>query len=427
MGDLNDLTWPAQDFSRVPYGVFTDPDVFEMEQERIWKGDVWNYLALDAEIPNPGDFLNTYCGDTPVVVNRAEDGSIHAWVNRCAHRGTMVVREPRGNRTSHTCVYHHWCYDLEGNLIGVPFQKGSQGQGGMPASFDKAEHGLQKYRVATYKGAIFGTSSAEVEPLEEYLDKPMLEFLDYMFRKPIVILGYMRQRMPANWKVYWENLNDGYHAGLLHQLPVVFGIHRITQEGAMVMDKRKRHEACYVAYDSDDEDVVKEGYGDTQRGAEIEDALKLQDPCIVDWRDEMNDCRILNMMSIFPSVLFQQLSNTLATRQIRPKNPNEFELYWTYFGYKDDDAALRKMRMQQANLVGPAGLISLEDGESGVLIQRVVHRQRENHSVIAMGGDGPIDDQTNLVTEVCIRGFWKNYCEYMGFETAATGAAKAAE
>ena len=80
MGDLNDLTWPAQDFGRVPYGVFTDPDVFEMEQERIWKGDVWNYLALDAEIPNPGDFLNTYCGDTPVVVNRAEDGSIHAWV-----------------------------------------------------------------------------------------------------------------------------------------------------------------------------------------------------------------------------------------------------------------------------------------------------------------------------------------------------------
>ena len=123
------LTWPAEDYSRVPYRVFTDQDIFEAEQERIWKGPVWNYLALEAEVPKPGDFLVTYVGDTPVVVNRAEDGSIHAWVNRCAHRGTMVVREPRGNRTTHTCVYHHWCYDLKGNLIGVPFQKGSQRPG----------------------------------------------------------------------------------------------------------------------------------------------------------------------------------------------------------------------------------------------------------------------------------------------------------
>ena len=69
------LTWPAEDYSRVPYRVFTDQNIFEAEQERIWKGPVWNYLALEAEVPKPGDFLVTYVGDTPVVVNRAEDGS----------------------------------------------------------------------------------------------------------------------------------------------------------------------------------------------------------------------------------------------------------------------------------------------------------------------------------------------------------------
>ena len=411
-----DLTWPAADFSRVPYRVFTDPDVFESEQERIWKGPVWNYLALEAEVPNPGDFLVTYVGDTPAVVNRAEDGSIHAWVNRCAHRGTMVVREPRGNRTSHTCVYHHWCYDLEGNLIGVPFQKGSQGQGGMPDSFNKEDHGLQTYKIATYRGVIFGASHPDVEPLEDYLGPRMLTFLDYLFRKPVEILGYMRQRMPANWKVYWENLNDGYHGGLLHQIPATFGIHRVTQAGVMEMDEHKRHDASYVIYDSDDEETVRAGYDETTL---LDETLTLNDSSIVDWHDEMNDGRILNMMSVFPSIFFQQLSNTLATRQIRPKNPAEFELYWTYFGYTDDTPELRKMRFQQANMVGPAGLISLEDGESGVLIQRAIRRQGEYHSIIAMGGTGPIEDQNHQVSEVPIRGFWKNYCAFMGYAPRA--------
>ncbi len=408
------LSWPAEDYSRVPYRVFTDQEIFEREQERIWKGPVWNYLALEAEIPKPGDFLVTYVGDTPVVVNRAEDGSIHAWVNRCAHRGTMVVREPRGNRTSHTCVYHHWCYDLKGNLIGVPFQKGSQGQGGMPESFKKEDHGLQTYTIATYRGVIFGATRPDVEPLEDYLDEPACKMLDRLFRKDIEILGYMRQRMPANWKVYWENLNDGYHAGLLHQLPVVFGIHRITQEGGITLDKRQRHGWSYVLYDSDDEDAIHEGYDGT---GIYDEGFTLNDRSVVDFIDEENDREVLNMLNVFPSVFFQQLSNTLATRQIRPKNSGEFELYWTYFGYTDDTPELRRARMQQGNMVGPAGYVSLEDGESGVLIQRAVQRQGEFHSVVEMGGTGPVENQTNLVTEVPIRGFWRHYCEMMGFNT----------
>jgi anthranilate 1,2-dioxygenase large subunit len=326
----------------------------------------------------------------------------------------MVVREPRGNRTSHTCVYHHWCYDLEGNLIGVPFQKGSQGQGGMPESFNKEDHGLQKYQVETYKGVIFGATRPDVEPLEDYLDEPSRSMLDRLFRKDIEILGYMRQRMPANWKVYWENLNDGYHAGLLHQLPVVFGIHRITQEGGITLDKRQRHGWSYVLYDSDDEEAIHEGYDET---GIYDEGFTLNDRSLVDFIDEENDREVLNMLNVFPSVFFQQLSNTLATRQIRPKNPGEFELYWTYFGYKDDTPELRKARMQQVNMVGPAGMISLEDGESGVLIQRAVQRQGEFHSTIEMGGVGPVENQTNLVTEVPIRGFWRHYCEMMGFNT----------
>ena len=51
---------------------------------------MWSFVALEAEILNPGDFKSTFVGDTPVVVTRNDDGSLSTWVNRCAHRGAMV-------------------------------------------------------------------------------------------------------------------------------------------------------------------------------------------------------------------------------------------------------------------------------------------------------------------------------------------------
>ena len=96
--------WPARDYSRVPYSLYHDAEVYEQEQQRIFRGKTWNLLALDVEIPNPGDFRTTYVGETPVVVNRDENGEIHAFVNRCAHRGALVRRELSGNATNHTCI-----------------------------------------------------------------------------------------------------------------------------------------------------------------------------------------------------------------------------------------------------------------------------------------------------------------------------------
>ena len=120
-------------------------------------------------------------------------------------------------------------------------------------------------------------------------------------------------------------------------------------------------------------------------------------------------------------MFFQRLSNTLATRQIRPKSPDEFELYWTYFGYADDTPALREMRMRQVDLVGPAGLVSMEDGEAGVLVQKSLRAGGHTHSVIEMGGTGAIEDQDTILTEVPVRGFWRYYCSLMGFTPAPTG------
>ena len=412
MQNWSDLRWPKNDFSAVPYPVFYDREVFNAEQERIFRGPLWCYAALQAEIPNPGDYKSTFVGDTPIVVNRAGDGTVHAFVNRCAHRGTLLVRDQFGNRDDHTCIYHHWCYDLEGNLIGVPFLRGLKGKGGMPGDFRMAEHGLRKLKVATYSEVVFVSFHDDPEPLADYLDEPMRETIDRLFPRPIEVLGYMRQLIPGNWKLYFENLMDAYHGGLLHQFQTTFAIARNTQVGGSILDKRGRHRMCFTMAGSDTEEDAKAGYdGDLA----YNDQLKLVDPSVTDLIPEDGTGEGLTMMAIFPSVFFQRLNNTLATRQIKPKRPDAFELYWTYYGYRGESAEMRRARMRQVNLVGPGGLVSMEDGEAGRLVQLGIDGADDEHSLIAMGGTGPIDHQYTINTEVPIRGFWRYYCHLMGY------------
>ena len=67
---LNAAIWSTLDYSRVPYRLYHDPETYQREQEQIFRGPTWNFLGLEAEIPNPGDFRTTYVGDTPTIVNR---------------------------------------------------------------------------------------------------------------------------------------------------------------------------------------------------------------------------------------------------------------------------------------------------------------------------------------------------------------------
>lgn len=408
-------TWPRADFSRVPYGVFSDPAFYAREQEKIFRGPLWHYLALEAELPRPGDYRTTYIGDTSIVVVRDDGGSLAAFVNRCAHRGTQLVRDLGGSAKDFTCVYHHWCYDRRGKLIGVPFLRGLKGKGGMPKEFRLADHGLRALRIDTYAGSIFGTFSETTEPLTDFLDAPMREYMDRLFAKSIVVTGYSRQRIPGNWKLYFENLHDVYHAGLLHQMSTTFGLYRATEAGRVTMDKGKRHKVIYSIHGSDDQAESKQAYKDI---GWLDDAPRLNDMSVFSFTDEFGDRKASNFMALFPSSVYQQLSNSLATRQIRPRGPEEFELFWTYFGYADDTAALKEARLKQANIVGPAGFSSMEDGEVGRLVQLGIRGERHAHSVIEMGGLGPIGSQDTTLTEVPVRGFWLNYCDLMGITPA---------
>lgn len=401
--------WPAADCTRIPFGMYRDPEVYALEQQKIFQGPVWNYLALEAEIPEVGDFRTIEVGDIPVIVNRARDGSIHAFVNRCAHRGATVQRLIHGNAKAHVCCYHHWGYNLEGKLIGVPFQKGVEGKGGLPEDFDKKDHCLRAMRVESLNGVIFGTFAEEVEPLLEFLDTTFVNQIKRLFNRPINILGYQRQRIKGNWKLYTDNLRDPNHGGLLHMFQITFGIARLNQTGGAKLDKKARHNMSWAAQD------MGKNQGDEEYATPRQNnSLTLKDGTLLQYRKEFPDDYNLTIASIFPNCIFQQIGNTLAVRQIRTKSVDEFEIFWTFYGYTDDDATMVDHRLRMSNLVGPAGLVSMEDGEAIEIVHRAIAADEDKHAFVEFGGRGPVVDQDNLVTESPMRGFWMHYCELMG-------------
>lgn len=414
-----DRLWPSQDFSQTPYWAFRDDDLYRAEGELLFRGPHWNYLCVEAEIPNTGDYVVGYVGETQIVVNRLENGEIASFINSCAHRGAQLVRNLRGNSLSHTCAYHQWCFDLDGSLLGVPQQRGVKGCGGMPKGFDKSAHGLQRLRITRYKGLIFGTFSDETPPFVDYVGPKLIEQIDRIFDRPLKLLGYYRQRVDANWKLYLENVKDPYHAGLLHLFHVTFGIYRPTMSGKVMMDETHGSSVLRTADIDENQAEVDAIYSDSTK---YRPDYKLRDPSLFDVVPDYPD-RVTNMiMTIFPNLMLGQVANTFQIRHVRPKGRRAFELYWTYFGFADDDAVAIEGKLRQSNFIGPAGYISLEDGEAGRLVQNGIEARADGDcSTIQMGGLGRIEDQDTLSTEVAVRGFWEHYTRSMGIAVPGVG------
>jgi anthranilate 1,2-dioxygenase large subunit len=243
--------------------------------------------------------------------------------------------------------------------------------------------------------------------------------IDRMFAKKLKVLGYQRQRIFGNWKLYNDNVRDLNHGGLLHMFHATFGLCRVSSVGGAKMDPRHRHNITYNQLNSDDAESSS-GYGDTKKV--FQEGYRLLDPSLLEYKPEFPDPVGLVIMSVFPGVVFQQIANSLCTRQIRTHGVNELELYWTYFGYEDDDKAMTDHRLLQANLVGPGGYVSMEDGEAVAMVHNTSFNSQGSHALVEIGGVGEIKDQPNMVTEVPIRGFWSYYCDIMGLKVGQPAA-----
>ena len=402
--------WP-ESLARVPYWVYQDPEILQGEQRRIFEGPAWNFLCLEIEIPNAGDWRATHLGAMPVVVARDADGAIHSFENRCAHRGAEFCRSQRGNTKEFVCPYHQWSYDLKGNLQGVPFKRGLKGEGGgMPKDFRNEDHGLLQLKVATLDGVVFASFASELEPIEEYLGPEILKDFQVVFKgRKLKILGYYRNELPGNWKLYHENLKDPYHATLLHSFLVTFGLMVAGSKNGMIADAKGRHGTLASAKPDNVAAAVNAVKGEMR--AYRED-FKLADGRFLEFVREFDSPWSVTMQTIWPNLIVQRELNTLGIRHIVPNGPHSMIMLWTMFGYETDDDEMVRHRLRQGNLMGPSGFLGLEDNEAIKFVQEGLRRSPSEKGVVKLGGDR-LGTTHSVIDEAAIRGMYAYYRKEM--------------
>lgn len=191
--------------------IFTDPAVFEDELRNIFYR-MWVFLGHEDEVAHPGDYKLKWIGRQSVIMSRDEDGTVHALMNRCRHRGNAVCAAEQGNASFFRCQYHGWTYRNSGELVGVTFPDGYGGD------FDKSKLGLSPVpRLAIYQGLVFGSLSPEGPSLEEHLGLAR-DVIDLAVQgsptgKLRLSSGVHKTVFKGNWKYVGM---DGYHVNFTH-------------------------------------------------------------------------------------------------------------------------------------------------------------------------------------------------------------------
>lgn len=207
----------------LPQWVITDPDIYELELEKIFNKK-WQFLGHETELKENGDYVTRWMVNDPVLMVKDSNGEIKAYLNSCSHRGTQLCTVDRGNKKTFTCPYHGWTYNLDGALVGIV--AGNKVFGEEMVKDDWGLHPIP--RVESYRGMIFGCLDAEAEALEDYLGD-MKWYFDMMLGRSdngMEVIGLpQRWVAKANWKSTAENFSaDPYHVQTTHRSTVEMGI-----------------------------------------------------------------------------------------------------------------------------------------------------------------------------------------------------------
>ena len=201
---------------RCKRNIFTDPALFELEMKHIFEGN-WIYMAHESQIPNKNDYFTTFMGRQPVFIARNRNGELNAFINACSHRGAMICRHKRDNKSTFTCPFHGWTFNNNGKLLKVKDPDGA----GYPETFNKeGSHDLTRVaRFESYRGFLFGSLNPDVKSLTEHLGestKIIDMIVDQSPQGLEVLRGSSTYVYDGNWKLQTENGADGYHVSAVH-------------------------------------------------------------------------------------------------------------------------------------------------------------------------------------------------------------------
>jgi phenylpropionate dioxygenase-like ring-hydroxylating dioxygenase large terminal subunit len=194
----------------LPPRAFTSREVFEIEQRAVFAKS-WVHVADVRDVPAPGDYATAMIGRTPVMIVRDRDsGELRGFVNACRHRGAQLLDGKGTCDKQIKCPYHAWSYGLDGALLGVPYRD-------QFACLDAPQMGLLPVRVGLVGPMIF----ACLDPAAPSLDAWVGELAARVVTQDVASWDFAWEitlEVEANWKLFVENANDGYHVEFVHDV-----------------------------------------------------------------------------------------------------------------------------------------------------------------------------------------------------------------
>ena len=353
-----------EDASLVSRRCWSDPAVYELEKRGIF-GRAWLFLGHESQIRQPGDFVQAYMCETPVILARGSDGGVHASINSCTHRGLPVCRASHGNTKRFVCPYHSWSYTVEGDLVTIPQESE------VKCKPDKSTLGLKKVpRVASWRGLVFGSFDENIIPLEQYLGD-MRFYLDaFLGRFPagIEFLGAPhRWVMDANWKLPVENqLGDVNHGAFLHAAIIPREIQDQIEEIGYSAVTTPGHGATFrlmpEAAPVDEVAWGMEGMGAILGGEEVQQYLREVQARAAERVGELRARMKGLTYGVYPNLSF--LWSNTSFKVSHPRGPGKVE-YWSWAAVPADapDSIKKVLRSNYSSFFGPGGILEQEDSE----------------------------------------------------------------
>jgi len=189
-----------------------DSEFYRFEQRRLFP-QTWSAVALASDLPDPGDAMPVTLAGWSLIVLRGEDGDLRAFHNICRHRAMRVLGRACKGRTTLSCPWHRWTYDLSGKLIATP-RIGGAHQNTDP-TFTPASDGLEPVALGRFLDLIFVNIDGKAPPFQEHI-APLAELLSEFDLSDLRLGERFSLRYPGNWKVSIEGALEEYHIPFGH-------------------------------------------------------------------------------------------------------------------------------------------------------------------------------------------------------------------